>query len=151
MAKLKKRRLRWEASKSAQVVGYRLYWTTRGRLDYDSDVVDLGNVTEVVLPDEIEGFPVAAGPIEIGLTAVDELGNESDMTTLRAPYQFNVPEAPTDLKFETTREYFIDEPSPPPREPRNERETMAAEYSTDRVHSLPFADLLPIENHADGK
>ncbi|MGD9237098.1 MAG: hypothetical protein PVF09_10500 [Desulfobacterales bacterium] len=41
MAKIKKRRLRWSASESAQVVGYKLYWSEGGEVNYDSKCVTL--------------------------------------------------------------------------------------------------------------
>ena len=97
MAKIKKRRLKWTASDSAQVVGYKLYWSEGSEVNYDSKCVTLGNITEIVLPDDVDAFMPQGGPIVFGITALDELGNESDMTTLVAPYQFNVPQAPDDL------------------------------------------------------
>lgn len=100
MAKMKRRRLSWKASESPQVVGYKLYWSEGGDVTYDSKSIKLGNVTAVILPDQVASFKPGNGPLEIGLTAVDELGNESDMITVSAPYQFSVPEAPGGLKIE---------------------------------------------------
>lgn len=97
MAKIKKRKLKWSTSSSSQVVGYKLYWSENGAVNYDSKCVTLGNVTEIVLPDDVDSFIPGGGPVEFAITAVDELGNESDMITLKAPYQFNVPKAPEDL------------------------------------------------------
>jgi hypothetical protein len=100
MARMKKRKLSWQPSRSSQVVGYKFYWSFGGEVDYGSQSVKLGNITQVTLPDDVEAFVPANGPVEFGITAVDELGNESDMVTLKAPYQFSVPEAPADLKLE---------------------------------------------------
>lgn len=97
MAKIKKRKLKWSTSSSSQVIGYKLYWSENGAVNYDSKCVTLGNVTEIVLPDDVGSFMPGGGPVEFAITAVDELGNESDMITLKAPYQFNVPKAPEDL------------------------------------------------------
>ncbi len=97
MAKIKKRKLKWSTSSSSQVIGYKLYWSENGAVNYDSKCVTLGNVTEIVLPDDVDSFIPGGGPVEFAITAVDELGNESDMITLKAPYQFNVPKAPEDL------------------------------------------------------
>lgn len=66
----------------------------------------LGNVTEIVLPDDVNSFTPNGGPVKFGVTAVDELGNESDMITLKAPYQFNVPEPPDDLYLQKLDEYY---------------------------------------------
>lgn len=100
MAKIKKRKLRWSASESLQVVGYKLYWEEGEEVNYDSPCAILGKVTEVVLPDDVEAFTPKSGPIEFGITALDELGNESDLITISAPYQFNVPQAPREIWFE---------------------------------------------------
>ncbi len=107
MAKIKRRRLKWVASSSPQVVGYKLYWSENGELNYDSQWLMLGNVTEIVLPDDVKSFKPNGGPIEFGVTAVDELGNESDMVTLRAPYQFNVPKAPDDLYLQKLEDFYV--------------------------------------------
>jgi hypothetical protein len=74
-------------------------------VDYDSPSAKLGNINEIVLPDDVEGFEKVNGPVELGITAVDELGNESDLVTLKTPYQFNVPQAPSDLWIETLSQY----------------------------------------------
>ena len=107
MAKIKKRKLSWIESGSSQVIGYKLYWSENGVVDYDSESVMLGNVTEIVLPDDVESFKPNGGSVEFGVTAVDELGNESDMITLQAPYQFNVPEPPDDLYLQKLDDYYI--------------------------------------------
>ena len=107
MAKIKRRRLKWIASDSSQVVGYKLYWSENGEVNYDSQWVMLGNVTEIVLPDDVKSFTPNGGPIEFGVTAVDELGNESDMVTLNAPYQFNVPRAPDDFYLQKLDDFGI--------------------------------------------
>ena len=105
MAKLKKRILRWRASSSPQVIGYKLYWLEGGNVDYNSNQALLGNVTEIVLPDDVESFNPCDGNIEFGITSIDELGNESDIITLKAPYQFSVPNAPTNLKLEKLEQF----------------------------------------------
>ena len=60
---------------------YRLYWAQEGDLDYTSDNADLGPVSEVLLPDDVPSFPLIRGEIHLGITAISESGNESDMTT----------------------------------------------------------------------
>ena len=107
MAKLKKRKLSWIESGSSQVIGYKLYWSNNGAVDYDSKSEMLGNVTEIVLPDDVKSFEPNGGPVRFGVTAVDELGNESDMITMKAPYQFNVPEPPDDLYLQKLDDYYI--------------------------------------------
>jgi hypothetical protein len=74
-----KKRIRWSASPSPDVVGYRLYWACRGIVDYDSDFVDIRHKREIVLPDEVPSLQFTEGRVELGITAVDPEGNESDM------------------------------------------------------------------------
>lgn len=100
VAKIKKRKLQWVASQSPQVVAYKLYWAQGEKVSYESPCTTLGNVTEVVLPDDVEEFKLEPGPVEFGVTAVDELGNESDLVTVTAPHQFNAPQAPGDFWIE---------------------------------------------------
>jgi len=115
MAKMKKRILRWQASNSPQVIGYKLYWAQEGGVTYASSHANLGNVTEVLLPDGVESFSMGQGPVEFGVTAVDELGNESDMITLTAPYQFSVPAPPMDLTIEAFHKpKAVERPKEPP-------------------------------------
>ena len=107
MAKIKRRKLKWMASDSSQVVGYKLYWSENGAVEYDSQCAIVGNVTEIILPDDVSSFTPNGGSIEFGITALDELGNESDMITLKAPYQFNVPKAPEDFYMQKLDDFCI--------------------------------------------
>jgi hypothetical protein len=109
VAKIKKRKLRWQTSASLGVVGYKLYWAEEGGVNYDSESAMLGNVGEVVLPGDIPSFPQVKGPIEIGITAVNEIGNESDMTKIAFPFQFAVPDPPANLTLEPVKEYHVSE------------------------------------------
>ncbi len=101
MAKIQKRKIHWNASNSHGVVGYKIYWAVGKGVNYDSDFAEVGNVIKVILPDEVPSFPIAAGNIELGVVAVDHIGNESDMTKLYAPFGFTAPDAPTGLTVET--------------------------------------------------
>jgi len=107
MAKIKKRRLVWEPSKSSSVICYKLYWAEEGEPSYNSPYTMIGNVTEVLLPEQVPSFPIMKGSIQLGLTAINEIGNESDMIILPAPFQFSVPEAPTNPRLEPAEEYHI--------------------------------------------
>ena len=124
MAKIKKRKLKWAESGSSQVVGYKLYWSENGTLDYNSECVMLGNVTEVVLPDDLKSFKPGSGPVKLGVTAVDELGNESDMITLNTPYQFNVPQAPDEIYLQKLDEYYISNVEPDESDEEEESESI---------------------------
>jgi hypothetical protein len=101
MARVRKRKVYWNASGSLGMVGYKLYWSVGKGVKYDSDFAEVGNVTEVILPDEVPSFPMNTGDIEIAVVAVDFIGNESDMTKLYAPFGFIAPDPPTGLEVET--------------------------------------------------
>lgn len=98
MGKIRKRTVRWETS--ADAGKYRFYWSWKGPVGYDSDFVEIENKTLVILPDEIPSFPKIAGEIELGITAVNAVGNESDITKARVHVDFTVPEAPKALTVE---------------------------------------------------
>ena len=102
MANIKKKRVHWNNNyTSSDVAGYKLYWAVNERVDYDSDCAEVGNVTEVILPVDISAFPLVAGEIEIGVTAFNHAGNESDMAKCSATLDFTSPEAPTELVVES--------------------------------------------------
>jgi hypothetical protein len=101
MARIRKRKVRWNPSNDSGVVGYKLYWAVGKEVGYDSDFAELGNITGVTLPDDVPSFPIVAGDIELGVVAVDHVGNESDMVKLSAPFDFSAPDAPTGLAIET--------------------------------------------------
>ena len=100
IGRVNKKRVRWQPSKSPDVLKHRLYWARSGEVNYNSDCVELGDVTEVILPDDIPSFPLIAGDIELGVTAIDQAGNESDITKLNVFINFRVPEAPQNLEVE---------------------------------------------------
>ena len=98
--KIKRKRIRWYRSPSAEVIRYRLYWSVEGEVDYDSQYVEFGDVAEAVLPDDIPSFPLITGTLYLGITAVNKAGNESDMTKITASLDFMVPEAPKQIWVE---------------------------------------------------
>jgi hypothetical protein len=88
---MNKKRIRWSASPSADVVGYRLYWACRGIVDYDSDFVDINHKREIVLPDEVPSLQFAEGRVELGITAVGPEGSESDMARFTVSFGRAIP------------------------------------------------------------
>ena len=97
MAKVRKTQITWDAVDSPDVVGYRLYWAVGGGVDYSSEFFEVGNVTKVLLPDDVPSFPLIAGDIEIGVTAVNQRGNESDISVFSAPFDFTSPRPPGNI------------------------------------------------------
>jgi len=98
MGKIRKRTVRWEPSTDARK--YRLYWSVQGPVGYESDFVEIEDKTTVIFPDEVASFPKVAGNIELGITAVNAVGSESDITLARVYVDFTVPEAPKVLTVE---------------------------------------------------
>jgi hypothetical protein len=107
VAKVRRCKLSWKLSESDQVVGYRLYWSKGNSVDYDSNFFELGNVTEVYLPDILKLNPRYDARIVLGLTALDMYGNESDMVTFATPYQTMAPPAPADLLLTALEEFSV--------------------------------------------
>ena len=99
VGKIIPKRVRWDPSTSADV-RYRIYWSTTGAVDYDSEYADVGSATEVTLPDDIPSFPLISGEIELGISAVSQARNESEITKATVHVDFAVPEAPTNLRVD---------------------------------------------------
>jgi len=99
MGKVKTRKVRWEPSATPNVK-YRLYWCIGGGVDYHSDHSDLGSATEINLPGDIPSFPLVSGTFELGISAISEAGNESELTKATVQVDFRVPEAPKSLTVE---------------------------------------------------
>ena len=91
---MKKKRIRWSASSSPDVVSYRLYWANKGTVGYGSDFVDIRHKREITLPDEIPSFQKTGGLIELGITALSFDGNESDMVRFTVTLEPAVPHVP---------------------------------------------------------
>ena len=98
--RIKRKRIRWHRSPSAEVSNYRLYWSVGEVVGYDSESVKLGNITEAILPDDIPPFPLISGKVHLGITALSNAGNESEMTKTSASLNFLVPEAPKRIWLE---------------------------------------------------
>lgn len=124
MARIKKRKLKWKASKSSQVIGYKLYWAEGGGVNYDSEFEFLGNVTEIILPGDVKTFPIVRETIELGVTALNEIGNESNMIKINAYFQFSIPNAPKDLMIEKAGGHFAYE------EPTEKTEQLGPEFDS---------------------
>jgi hypothetical protein len=101
MGKIRPRRVRWQPSETA-AVRYRLYWATCRAVSHNLDYADVGTVTKVTLPDDISSFPLVSGKVVLGVSAVTQSGNESEITTVTGHIDFTVPGAPGNLRVEDT-------------------------------------------------
>jgi hypothetical protein len=91
---MRRKRLRWHASTSPSVVGYKLYWTIGGDVTYESDFIELRGQTELILPDDIPLLHSAGGEVKLGVTAVNHTGNESDIIKLTVHLDQDVQDGP---------------------------------------------------------
>jgi hypothetical protein len=105
MAKVRSVTLKAKPSGSPDVVSYNLYYVDTGNvLDHNSPKIDLG--MPAVNPDDgkmhidVSTLGVFTDDrYDIGMTAVDDAGNESEMVKkLDVPFDFVAPDAPTDLE-----------------------------------------------------
>lgn len=98
MAKVKNYQITWTKSASVDVVGYKVYYVPElDLLNYGSPNVAVGDVNSVNIPADVPDFPLIDGVYKIGLSAVDDVGNESDIAEKTVPFDLVAPDAPTDL------------------------------------------------------
>jgi hypothetical protein len=109
MGKIRQRKISWERSNSPDVINYKVYWSEDDRIDYDSHHALVGDVDDLLLPDDLLSFPLIRGTMTLGISAVDSAGNESDITAVSVDLDFTVPDAPRDLRME--------DPQAPPAAP----------------------------------
>jgi len=88
VSKTTKKTIRWSRSPSPNVVGYRLYWAVLAEVSYDSKFIDIGDRTEIVLPDQVLPLHHVRGEVALGITALNRNGNESDMIKFRVRFDF---------------------------------------------------------------
>ena len=93
MAKVKIKTLNFPASTSPDVTGYKLYISdTADDLNYDSESFDLNSSTSIDLGSVIGSRD---GYFNLGISAVDTSGNESDMSIVdNVPLDFTPPDPP---------------------------------------------------------
>ena len=101
MGKIRSKVVRWQPSETPKV-RYRLYWATCRPVSHNLDYADVGTVTEVTIPDDIPSFPLVSGKMVLGVSAVTESGNESEITATTADIDFTPPGAPENLRVEDT-------------------------------------------------
>ena len=97
MAKLIGLKIKFQASASPDVVSNNLYYAQQPtQVDYDSPHVDVGNVKDtegfvnVDLGQYLSGLD---GIYNIGIAAIDDVGNEADMSKANdLPLDFQAPE-----------------------------------------------------------
>jgi hypothetical protein len=100
MSKVLSTKIQFTASKSQDVVGYKLYvQLAPDPVSYSSQAFELGDKTEVFISD-FPGLAQADGVYNIGIAAVDDAGNEASLSILEnVSLDFFAPEPVTDLKL----------------------------------------------------
>ena len=100
MSKINSKTLSFVPSDSPDVVGYKLYLQeTPDAVSYDSQSFDLGTNTSVDLG-TLPGLENVDGIFNIGIVAIDDAGNESDMSIASAvPLDFVAPNPPGVISF----------------------------------------------------
>ena len=93
----------------------------------------------MVLPDDVKGFSHNGSPIEFGVAAVDELGNESDLATFKASYQFNIPLAPEGMWIENLDEFHIQSEEPQEENSQEPKKNSAESGSSKDASEVPAA------------
>lgn len=98
MAKIKSVVISFTASDSPDVVGYKLYVEeSPTAVSYDSPSFDVGNTTSVDLS-SLELLASKRGVFNLGVSAVDTSGNESDMSLSNdVPLAFVAPNPPGEI------------------------------------------------------
>lgn len=109
MAKVKSKTLKFIPSASADVTEYLVYFEPTAdptELSYDSTVASIGKPdpgADGKIAVDMSQFDVIRtldGKYDIGLTSIDDGGNESSMATLFAvELDFTAPDAPTGLEI----------------------------------------------------
>lgn len=101
MAKILNKKFQWTASNSPDVLGHNVYIKTGtvAPTYTDMKLYVVMPTAEVTLPDGFPGFPLFDGDYMVGVSAVDDWGNESDIVSIQRPFDFIAPNAPTGLKI----------------------------------------------------
>lgn len=100
MAKVETVNLSFPASGSPDVVGYKLYIEEAPKaVTYTSSSWALGSKTSVDLS-TLEGMTTKDGKYNLGVTAIDDAGNESSMSLISdVPLDFLAPDPPGQLSI----------------------------------------------------
>lgn len=104
MARIKKKTLSWEPPVDIDVVGFKLYVVPEGsQIDPASTpfIQVPADTLTVLLPDD---FPDGTFDQDInytiGISTVDDVGNEGDIVTVANPFDFIAPGVVTNIKVE---------------------------------------------------
>lgn len=101
MAKLKKYTLAWGLPADPDIVNIRVRCSTSPfagtEADYDIPYDEVGKVAQVDLP--LPKTPLIDGNLSIGVSAVDDVGNEGDISSITFPFDLVAPASVTNLRL----------------------------------------------------
>lgn len=99
MARIEPKTISWNKSESSDVQKYRVYYKPADGTPFGYDAPRIETqVTEVQAPEDFpEGTFDLEGDYLIGVSAVDSMGNESDIVEVTHPFDLNPPKPPTGL------------------------------------------------------
>lgn len=105
MTTVMKKRIKWTPAPDPDIVEHWVFVVPEGNsIDpaVTPHVVVPAGTNEIIAPDQ---FPAGTfsgeGNFNIGICAVDDVGNLSDVVSVAAPFDFVAPNAPTNLVVET--------------------------------------------------
>lgn len=135
MSKIKQSKLSWKPSESDPNADYKLYWANATPVSYNSKFIKLGNITEVGLPDILYDNEISGESIYLGISAVDEKGNESDIITLSEPYKLSAPAAPVEIELTALDDFKITTPRENAENQDVDTQKQATEKADEETHS----------------
>lgn len=100
MAKLKKYTLAWGMPSDTDIVNVRVRCATTPfagtEADYSIAYDEVGKVSQIDLP--LPHTPLIDGNLSIGVSTVDDVGNESDISSITFPFDLVAPAGVTNLR-----------------------------------------------------
>lgn len=98
MAKIVGKKVKWVASTAADVVAHKVYVCPEGTtMDYNTPAAQVNMPTlEYVLPG-VFNMSVEQN-YQVGISAVDDVGNESDIVKVTIPFDLVAPTAPSGVQ-----------------------------------------------------
>jgi len=98
MSKLKTYKMVWGMPTDPDVVTvYLRFAEPPAVIDYNTPHEDIGKVSEIDLPRP--GMPLIDGQVSLGISTVDDVGNESDISVITVPFDLVAPLPVTDLRM----------------------------------------------------
>jgi hypothetical protein len=99
MPKIKTYAIAWAAPADADVVGYNLRWNWGAAPTGNETPFFVNGKATTTLTLPVTGMQSNEGQLYISLTAIDDVGNESDPAVLNFPFDIAAPAPPTNLRL----------------------------------------------------